>query len=355
VATSITIAPATATLEDAGETVQLTATVMDQNGEAMTGVEVDWSTGDSLIAQVSASGLVEGGESGQTDLRASLGTLAATATITVEPGQRATLYAVYRKMNGDAWIFNNNWRTDAPLDTWHGVLTDQPGNITTLALHNNGVTGPIAPEIGRLRTLSVLSLYNNELTGSIPPELGNLQNLEVLTLFENRLTGPIPPELGNMRSLRRLTLFDNQLTGSIPPELGNMRNLTEFWLFRNELTGSIPPELANMQNLEDIFLFQNELTGTIPPELGNMQGLQQLDLAENGLTGPVPPELGGIGLLRTLSIAGNPLAGPLPGTLTRVTLESFHWNDTDLCAPTDDAFQEWLNSIDDHQGGENCS
>jgi len=307
VPTAITITPATATLKDAGDTVRLTATVTDQNGQAMTDVEVVWSTGDSLIADVSETGLVEGGESGQTTLRASLDTLAATATITVEPGQRALLYAVYRKMNGDDWIFNNNWRTDAPLDSWHGVFTDTTGDITTLALHNNGVTGTIAPEIGMLGTLVVLSIYDNELTGSIPPELGDLQNLEVLTLFENGLTGSIPAALGNMRTLRRLHLFDNELTGSIPPELGNMRSL------------------------------------------------QQLDLAENGLTGALPPELGSIGLLRTLSIAGNPLAGPLPGTLTRLTLESFHWNDTDLCAPTDDAFQEWLNSIDDHLGDENCS
>lgn len=110
-----------------------------------------------------------------------------------------------------------------------------------------------------------------------------------------------------------------------------------------------------MQNLEDIFVFQNELTGPIPPELANMQNLQQLDLAGNELTGPVPPEIGSIGLLRTLSIAGNPLAGPLPGTLIQLTLERFHWNDTDLCAPADDVFQEWLNSIDDHLGSGNCS
>lgn len=233
-ATAITITPAAATLKDAGETVQLTATVTDQNGQAMTGVEVIWSTGDSLIADVSETGLVEGGESGQTTLRASFDTLAAPATITVEPGPRATLYAIHRKMNGDDWIFDNNWKTDAPLDTWHGVLTDAAGNITTLALHNNGVTGTIAPEIGTLRALAVLSIYDNELTGSIPPELGSTR------------------------------------------------------------------------------------------------------------------------LLRTLSITGNPLAGPLPGTLTRLTLEIFYWNDTDLCAPTDDAFQEWLNSIDDHEGGGNC-
>ena len=354
VATAIAITPAAATLEDAGEKVQLTATVTDQNGQIMTDVEVTWSTGDSLIADVSETGLVVGGESGQATLRAALDTLSATAAITVEPGPRAALYAIHRKMNGDDWIFDNNWKTDAPLDTWHGVFTDTMGNITTLALHNNGVTGGLAPEIGLLRTLEVLSIYDNELTGSIPPELGNLENLEVLTLYENELTGSIPPELGNLRSLRRLTLFDNELTGSIPPELGNLENLTELWIFNNRFTGSIPPELANMRHLEDIFVFRNELTGPIPPELAGMQNLQQLDLAGNALTGPVPAELGSTRMLRTLSIAGNPLAGPLPGTLTRLTLEIFYWNDTDLCAPADDAFQEWLNSIDDHQGDENC-
>ncbi len=355
VATAIAITPATATLEDAGETVQLTAKVTDQKGQTMTDVEVAWSTDDSLVAEVSASGLVEGGESGKTTVRASLSALAATATVTVEPGPRAVLHAVHRKMNGDDWIFDLNWKTDAPLDTWHGVFTDTAGNVTTLALQNNGVAARIAPEIGMLRTLVVLSIYDNELTGPIPPELGGLENLEVLTLFQNGLTGRIPPEIGNMRNLRRLTLFDNELTGPIPPEIGNMGNLTELWIFDNELTGPIPPELANMQNLEDIFVFDNELTGQIPPELADMQSLQQLDVARNGLTGPVPPEVGGIRLLRTLSLTGNPLAGPLPETLTRATLDRFHWNDTDLCAPTDDAFQEWLNSIDDHQGNVNCS
>lgn len=82
VATAIAITPAAATLEDAGEKVQLTATVTDQNGQIMTDVEVTWSTGDSLIADVSETGLVVGGESGQATLRAALDTLSATATMT---------------------------------------------------------------------------------------------------------------------------------------------------------------------------------------------------------------------------------------------------------------------------------
>ncbi|MDE2872795.1 MAG: Ig-like domain-containing protein [Gemmatimonadota bacterium] len=295
VPTAIAITPATATLKDAGDTVRLTATVTDQNGQAMTDVEVVWSTGDSLIADVSETGLVEGGESGQTTLRASLDTLAATATITVEPGQRALLYAVYRKMNGDDWIFNNNWRTDAPLDSWHGVFTDTTGDITTLALHNNGVTGTIAPEIGMLGTLVVLSIYDNELTGSIPPELGRLRTLKRLDLSGNELTGSIPPELGNLTALNSLNLHNNQLAGPIPPELGNLTALNSLDLHNNQLTGSIPSELGNRHasRFLHLNLSGNRLTGPIPPELGNLENLLSLFLTGNELTGSIPPELRG--------------------------------------------------------------
>ena len=47
VPTTITISPATAMLRSVGETVQLTATVQDQNGQAMTGVTVTWASGDN--------------------------------------------------------------------------------------------------------------------------------------------------------------------------------------------------------------------------------------------------------------------------------------------------------------------
>ncbi|MDE2974583.1 MAG: leucine-rich repeat domain-containing protein [Gemmatimonadota bacterium] len=308
VATAIAITPATATLEDAGETVQLTAKVTDQKGQTMTDVEVAWSTDDSLVAEVSASGLVEGGESGKTTVRASLPALAATATVTVEPGPRAVLHAVHRKMNGDDWIFDLNWKTDAPLDTWHGVFTDTAGNVTTLALQNNGVAARIAPEIGMLRTLVVLSIYDNELTGPIPPEIGGLENLEVLTLFQNGLTGRIPPELGNLRNLRYLNLS------------------------RNELTGAIPPEIGSLDGLDTLNLSRNELTGPVPPEIGNLRNLLQLKLDQNTL-----------------------LSGRLPRELIGIPLVWFTWYETDLCYPADQEFQRWLWGIRTHSGNRMCS
>ena len=64
VATTITISPVTHVLEDAGRTVQLTATVKDRSGQVMTGVKVAWSGSDSNIVKVAEDGLARRSEGG---------------------------------------------------------------------------------------------------------------------------------------------------------------------------------------------------------------------------------------------------------------------------------------------------
>ena len=320
----------------------------------MTDIAVAWSSSDSLIAQVSEDGLVTGREAGTVAVRASAGALTAAATVTVELGPRAVLRIVFRETDGGNWVNGSNWMTDAPLGEWYGVGTDTLGNIARLNLERNGLAGPIPPELGALADLRVLSLYANRLTGPIPPELGNLPNLVNLFLSQNRLTGPIPPELGNLPNLMELSLFINGLTGPIPPELGALANLWRLGLGANDLTGSIPPELGNMDSLTLLDLGDNALTGSIPPELGNLDRLTLLHVGANELTGPVPPQLGNLADLRTLHLNSNELTGSLPGDLTAIPLRRFEWDDTDLCAPTDSAFQEWLASIEVHVPNGNC-
>ena len=89
---------------------------------------------------------------------------------------------------------NTNWRTDEPLDTWHGLGTDDQGRITGLCLMWNGLVGSIPPQLRDLQNLNELDLWDNGLTGSIPPELGDLLSLVTLYLDNNGLTGSIPPE-----------------------------------------------------------------------------------------------------------------------------------------------------------------
>src|SRR5207253_76070 len=55
----VTVAPATATVQ-VGQTVQLTATTKDANGNVLTGRTVTWATSNAALATVNGSGLVTG-------------------------------------------------------------------------------------------------------------------------------------------------------------------------------------------------------------------------------------------------------------------------------------------------------
>ena len=113
------------------------------------------------------------------------------------------------------------------------------------------------------------------------------------------------------------------MTGEIPSELGNLANLEVLSLRDNQLTGEISPELGSLATLERLWLFNNQLTGEIPSELGNLANLEVLSLRDNQLSGMVPQTLAGLTMLESFSFYNNP----------------------DLCAPVDDAFQTWLRGI----------
>ena len=333
---AITVSPATVVLEDVAETVQLTATVTGENGETLTDVEVRWLVSDDAIASVSPKGLVRSKEEGMTSVWVFVDRLADTAAVTVELGPRGVLVRFYDALSGYDWDTGTNWGSSQPLDDWHGVTADAEGKVTRLSLPGNGLNGVIPPEIGMLVGLEQLNLSgNNSLRGSMPPELGNLVNLTSLNLSSTAISGSMPPELGNLGSLTSFLLSSPAFSPG-------------------QLKGSMPPELGDLVNLEVLDLSGNALGGSLPPELGKLGSLRQLSLQGNGLSGPIPPEFGDLQSLISLRVNHNPLEGRLPGDLTRLSLSRFNWNQTNLCAPTDDAFKEWLESISNHSGNVDC-
>ena len=220
-------------------------------------------------------------------------------------------------------------------------------NLSELYLGWNRLEGSIPSELSTLSNLSKLDLSQNRLEGPIPSELGTLSNLRELDLSGNRLTGPIPSELGMLSNLAWLTLRGNELTGPIPPELGNLSRMVRLYLDDNRLTGPIPPGLGGMSRLAFLYLDRNELTGPIPPELGNLSSVRVLSLRENQLTGSLPPELGSMAALTQLYLDNNAeMSGALPSGLTALTsLNELLLTGTDLCAPTDADFQDWLSDV----------
>ena len=370
---SVVIEPAMATLMSLGETVQLTASVLDGNGQPVAGAVVAWSSSDPQVASVNGQGLVTAEGNGSATVTARSGSASASVPVSVmgPNPDRAALVALYNETDGPLWINDTDWLSDAPLGDWYGVSTDENGRVIGLGLGQNGLVGNVPSELGSLAELQSLALFQNRLSGPIPPELGSLTVLGNLILSNNRLSGPIPPELGNLTELASLNLNRNELTGPLPPELGKLVNLTElrysgnkltgplppqlgslaelgYWNSGdNQLSGSIPPELGNLKNLQNLTLGGNRFSGPIPPELGNLADLQSLSLDDNQLSGSIPLELGNLQNLQWLNLDFNPeLSGSLPRSFTGLKkLNSLSVYVTQLCGPTDAAFQTWLHGV----------
>jgi uncharacterized protein YjdB len=84
VATTITLSTATLTFASVGATQQLSAAVIDQQGQAMPGATVTWASSDQTVATVSAAGVVTAVGNGSAIITATAGAAAATAVVTVQ-------------------------------------------------------------------------------------------------------------------------------------------------------------------------------------------------------------------------------------------------------------------------------
>ncbi len=148
-----------------------------------------------------------------------------------------------------------------------------------------------------------------------------------LELRINNLSGSLPASLGQLDALEVLSLDRNSLSGSLPAELGNLSKLTRLAMNRNQLSGSIPSELGQLSKLSIIGLARNQLSGSLPESLGGLSGLTRLALHHN---------------------AG--LSGELPQGLVNSALVYLHFQESGLCAPSDAAFQTWLDGVANKNG-----
>ena len=272
-------------------------------------------------------------------------------------GDRAALVALYNATNGPEWTNRTNWLSDRPLGEWYGVTTDAGGRVTGVDLASNQLSGTIPAELGNLTNLQTLHLVGNELSGGIPTWLGSLTNLQWLDLGHNALGGAIPVELSNLTNLQTLHLYNMQLSGTIPTWLGSLTNLRGLSLAHNALEGTVPVELSNLTNLQILQLADMQLSGTIPTWLGSLTNLRWLTLNTNQLAGTIPGELGNLNNLELLTLNNNPgLSGSLPSSFTNLaSLRQLYLEGTGLCAPTDAAFQKWLQGIANKSGVVNCA
>ena len=190
VARWVTVAPAVAAVTQ-GDTLRLAAEALDANGHPVGHAVFAWSSGDTSVARVDATGLVEGRAEGVVTIGAKADEALGTADITVLHVDREALVAVFQGAGGSGWTNRRNWLTEAPVRRWYGVLAAGTGRVSGLLLDDNGLSGYLSPEVSRLEGLKQLVLSDNaDLSGELPVDLASLDSLERLLAGGTDLCAP---------------------------------------------------------------------------------------------------------------------------------------------------------------------
>src|SRR5437773_819613 len=158
---SVTVNPASASVQ-VGQTVQLTATPRDANGNQLPGRTVTWASTNTTVATVNGQGLVTtkvvgsatitATSEGQSGSAAITVTAAPVATVTVspaaaavQPGQTVQLTATTRDANGNiltgrtvTWASNNN---PAATVSSSGLVTGVATGTALITATSEGKTG----------------------------------------------------------------------------------------------------------------------------------------------------------------------------------------------------------------------
>ena len=285
---SVAVSPSATELTAWGETVQLAAEAIDENGHAVAGAEFSWESSDAGVATVDASGLVTGVAEGVATITASAGSASGSAVATVmQPvasvvvaPPKATITALGDTLRLAALAFDENGHAVAGAEfSWasgdNSVATVDAGGLVTAVAEG---TATITASAGAASGAAEITVTATD-------------GAALIALYA-ATDGPNWADAENW-------LTDAPLGDWHGVETDGRGRVTELSLRRNDLTGPIPPELGDLTSLTGLYLSGN-----------------------SDMAGILPTELTGIGRLETLLAVG-----------------------TDLCAPSDPGFQAWLGAI----------
>ena len=221
---TVGVSPASASVT-IGQTVQLTATPNDANGNPLTGRTVTWATGNAALATVNGSGLVTGAGVGTVTITASsegrTGTAAITVTnvpvasVTVSPatasaqvGQTVQLTASPKDAGGNPLAGRVvTWTSSAPgvaSVNGSGLVTCVAAGSATITATSEGRSGtaavtvttpapaPVASVTVSPATVSLGVAGTQQLTASLRDASGNVLTGRVITwASSNALVGSV--------------------------------------------------------------------------------------------------------------------------------------------------------------------
>lgn len=245
-----------------------------------------------------------------------------------------------------AWTNASGWLSPPPSSStydenydecrWFGVnctmvsgMSNDKNVVTSLTLSNNGLYGPLSPDLGLLSDLTVVDLSLNNFCGPLPATIGQWQALAHLDLSGTSdfirtclLNGTLPATIGQWNGPTTIDFSGQALSGLLPASMSNWNadRMQKFRINYNSISGTIPAFVATWWNVTHMEMLYNELTGTIPEMIGNMRQLQKIAFAGNKLNGTLPASIENLTRITTFSMSENRLSGTLPeGILSRWT------------------------------------
>jgi len=209
---SVSVTPATASVA-AGQTVQLTATTRDANGNVLTGRVFTWSSSNTAVATVNGSGLVTGVAAGSATITATSETKNGTASVTVTSSGGGGGTILLQEHFED-----NNFAARGWYDNPAMTVTDTehiPGSTAALEIHfTQGATQPTWGGVSRrlftgssTMYLSFWVKYSANWMGSGTPD--HPHEFEFLTSEEASYAGPAYTHLSAL-------VEDNYQNGGVP-------------------------------------------------------------------------------------------------------------------------------------------
>ena len=296
VPTTVMVEPQMATLEAISQTVQLTATVLDQRENAMPDETVTWSSGDETVATVDEDGLVTAVGNGMAAVSAQTGDISGSAAITVSQVPAG----ISIEVEMDATTLTEFGET-LQLMVSVSDANEEPIEDPVIAWSTSDETVATVDEAG------LVTAVGNGMA-EITAQAGDVMDMVVITVM-----GP-SPDRGTLIAIYNAT------DGMNWTMQGN-------WLSEERVNMWDGVTTDDRGRVTELTLDGFGLSGMVPMELGQLTNLAALHLQNNG-----------------------DLEGPLPDSFLDLALMSLNLGGTQVCVPQNDEFSMWLSGIMDAQG-----
>ena len=390
VASRVAVTPATVELTALGATVQLSAEVLDEQGNALEGAAVAWSNADPSVVTVDTAGLVTAVSNGMATVTATSGSASGSAAVTVLQvasavavtpatveltalGATAHLSAEVldengHELEGAAVAWSNADPSVATVDG-AGLVTAVANGMTTVTATSDSASGSAAVTVTQVASVVTVEPTADTLSPgdtlrlSARAEDANghlIAGAEFSWTSSNNAVAPVDNSgLVTAVGLGVATITAQSGDASTVSEImvvypdraalvalyqatdGPNWARNEGWLSNAPLGLWHGVDTDSTGRVTRLAIVANRLSGALPPELGDLANLMVLTMTGNALSGPIPHELGNLANLEVLNLGDNELSGPIPPELGNlVDLETLWLWGNDLSGPNPTSFRQ---------------